>query len=441
MKKGKTSPKVNDSKKQKSKLSYSDEIPTFPVDQIERTSALTNTTVGQITTEKTIKLPATKKAELSSKPDEKTKEEKWAALSLDEKVRRAREGVSDLDNAWNKFKDDFDEALGGMVGIFGRSMGAPQFVLEDLESVSKEDRLKVLNGNPNLEHISAGLKSGRYKNVVVMTGAGMSTAAGIPDFRSPDKGLYATLKKSYPELNRPEDIFDLSYYKENPKPFCKLCRELDLCGVGNAKYKPTKAHYLSLLLSKKKILRRVYTQNIDGLDLATGLPPKLLVEAHGGGRSASCVECGEAQDVQQVRKVIQDKGVPKCKKCSGLCKPDITFFGEDLPKRFAELKEEDFSVCDLLIVMGTSLKVAPFCNLVADVGMLIPRLLINLSEIDGFFLFKHEKNYRDVFEKNTCDAGVQRLVDLCGWKSSFSKLTKNIREKSSRLKRNKKTKK
>jgi len=321
-------------------------------------------------------------------------------------------------------------------------MGSPQLVKEDPESVNEQDRLGVLNGNPNLKQICAGLKSGRYKNVIIMTGAGMSTAAGIPDFRSPDKGLYATLKESFPELNRPEDIFDLRYYKENPKPFCKLCRELDLCGVGNTKYKPTKAHYLSLLLSKKKILRRTYTQNIDGLDLATGLPPELLVESHGGGRSASCVECGEAQDVKEVRKVIEEKEVPKCPKCYGLCKPDITFFGEELPKRFAELKEDDFCECDLLIVMGTSLQVAPFCNLVADVGRLIPRLLINLSELrDELFLFKHEKNYRDVFVKNTCDAGVQRLVNLCGWKSSFAKLAKNTGEKSPQLKRKTKTRK
>jgi len=373
-----------------------------------------------------------KNTQTQSKPVEVAQEEKKEALTFDELIQKARSGVNELETNWNKFQYDFTEALTGIV------LG-PQ---DDLESINEQDRLNVLNGNPKLKQICVGLKSGHYKNVVVMTGAGLSTAAGIPDFRSPDKGLYATLKKSFPELNRPEDIFDLQYYKENPKPFCKLCRELDLCGVGNAKYKPTKAHYLSLLLSEKKILRRTYTQNIDGLDLATGLSPELLVEAHGGGRSASCVECGDAQDVQQVRKVIQEMGVPKCTKCSGLCKPDITFFGEDLPKRFFELKEDDFIECDLLIVMGTSLQVAPFCNLVTKVGRLTPRLLINLSEVrTELFLFKHEKNYRDVFEKNTCDAGVQRLVDLCGWKSSFAKLTKSIEENSPRLKRRKKKKK
>jgi len=443
MKKEKTSPKANDSKKRRKRLSFNlevTEIPKSVVDQTEPISAATNITVKQTANDKTIEAAA-KNTELSNKPDEKAVEEKKEALTIDEKIQQSQDGMNDLDLMWKKFQDDFDKAIGGIVGAIGKTMGAKQFVQEDPESVNKQDRMDVLNGNPNLKQICAGLKSGRYKNVVVMTGAGMSTAAGIPDFRSPDKGLYATLKKSYPELSRPEEIFDLSYYKENPKPFCKLCRELDLCGIGNTKYKPTKAHYLSLLLSKKKILRRAYTQNIDGLDLATGLNPELLVEAHGGGRSASCVECGEAQDVEQVRKVIQENGVPKCTKCSGLCKPGITFFGEELPKRFAELKEDDFCECDLLIVMGTSLQVAPFCNLVTDVGRLIPRLLINLTEVKTeFFLFKHEKNYRDVFVKNTCDAGVQRLVDLCGWKSSFAKLMKSKGVKSP-LKRKKKIKK
>jgi len=414
----------------KKRVSWSEEndiIDFQEVDQLEPTSAVKITTVEQKSRDKTSELTMEEKADPSSKINGtmKAHAETEKAQTTEEKVRYALESTNALDAMWKKFQDDFDKAIGGIVGAIGKSMGSPGLQKEDPESVNEQDRLEVLNGKPSLKQIALGLKSGRYQNVIVMTGAGMSTAAGIPDFRSPDKGLYSTLKESFPELNKPEDIFNLSYFKENPKPFWKLCRELDLCGVGNAKYKPTKAHYLSLLLSKKKILRRAYTQNIDGLDLMTGLLPELLIEAHGGGRSASCIECLAAQDVEQVRKVINAKGIPKCTECSGLCKPDITFFGEELPKRFAEQKEDDFCECDLLIVMGTSLQVAPFCNLLADVGRLIPRLLINLTEVrDEVFLFKHEKNYRDVFVKDTCDAGVQRLVDLCGWKSDFQKLLK-----------------
>jgi len=408
-----TPPEANDFKKEKKRVSFRNpEITAIPgFNQVEPTSA--------------------QDVKSEDKMPERTTEEKADPSSEEEtdtekNVRKAFETTNAIDIMWKKFQEDFDNAIGGIVGAIGNSMGSPTLQKEDPESVNEQDRFEVLNGKPTLKQIALGLKAGRYKNVIVMTGAGMSTAAGIPDFRSPDKGLYATLKVTFPELNKPEEIFDLAYFKENPKPFWKLCKELNLCGGANTKYKPTKAHYLSLLLSKKKILRRAYTQNIDGLDLMTGLSPDLLVEAHGGGRTASCVECEAVQDVKRVRKVLLGKGIPKCTKCSGLCKPDITFFGEALPKRFAEMKEDDFCECDLLIVMGTSLQVAPFCNLVADVGRSIPRLLINLTEVrDELFLFKHEKNYRDVFVKDTCDAGVQRLVNLCGWKSDFQKLVKS----------------
>jgi len=416
-----TPPEANDLKKEKKRVSFgnSEIIAIRELDQVEPTSANEEKSEDKMperTTEE--KLEPSNKSNGNTKVEEETDTEK--------NVREAFESTNAIDIMWKKFQDDFDNAIGGIVGAIGSSMGSPTLQKEDPESVNEQDRFEVLNGKPTLKQIALGLKAGRYKNVIVMTGAGLSTAAGIPDFRSPDKGLYATLKVTFPELNKPEEIFDLAYFKENPKPFWKLCKELNLCGGANTKYKPTKAHYLSLLLSKKKILRRAYTQNIDGLDLMTGLSPDLLVEAHGGGRTASCVECEAVQDVKRVRKVLLGKGIPKCTKCSGLCKPDITFFGEALPKRFAEMKEDDFCECDLLIVMGTSLQVAPFCNLVADVGRSIPRLLINLTEVrDELFLFKHEKNYRDVFVKDTCDAGVERLVNLCGWKSDFQKLVKS----------------
>jgi len=378
--------------------------------------------------EKNINHPLTEDSEdKEKKPCEVNgvKEKNFEEMTNIEKIEHALKSSKDMNARYQKFDDDFEETLESLVEALGVQMGSPLY-LEDPEEVSEQDRLEVLGGNPTLEQISVGLKSGRYKNVIVMTGAGMSTAAGIPDFRSPGKGLYATLKNSFPELNQPEDIFNLSYFRMNPKPFCKLCRELNLCGGGDVKYRPTKAHYLSLLLSKKKILKRVYTQNIDGLDLTAGISPKLLVQSHGGGRSARCIECHKAQDIKKFRKFINKGGVPKCTECSGLCKPDITFFGENLPKRFHENKERDFGECDLLIIMGTTLQVAPFCTLVADVSKLTPRLLINMADLPNErFLFKHKKNYRDVFEKDTCDSVVQRLVNLCGWKPEFQKLLKS----------------
>merc|ERR1719419_103373 len=129
--------------------------------------------------------------------------------------------ASSFDKMWKKFQNDFDNALGGIVGDIGASIN---LYSEDPEKVDEKDRFEVLGGKPSIEAVAAGLKEGRYKNVIIMTGAGLSTAAGIPDFRSPEKGLYATLRVTFPELSSPTDIFTLSYFKENPQPFWKLCR-------------------------------------------------------------------------------------------------------------------------------------------------------------------------------------------------------------------------
>jgi len=290
--------------------------------------------------------------------------------------------------------------------------------------LDEETRKAVLDGKPSIEAICANLKAGKYKNVIIMSGAGLSTAAGIPDFRSPVKGLYATIAKKYKSLSQPEDVFTLSFFRRNPEPFWRLCRELDLFGTKST-YKPTVAHYLSKLLDEKGILLRTFTQNIDALDRRTGLREEKIMEAHGSAHGAYCIRCGIDQCLERIQREVEKEETPLCVKetCGGLVKPKITFFGESLPPRFSNLTREDFPKCDLLIVMGTSLAVAPFCHLVSDVSETTPRLLINLGDVMiSSFRFNQPENYRDVFEKTTCDAGVERLVDLCGWTEEFKKI-------------------
>lgn len=138
-----------------------------------------------------------------------------------------------------------------------------------------------------LEHLCAEMRLGRVKRVVVMTGAGISTASGIPDFRSDKTGLYSNLA-AY-NLDYPEAIFEKTYLRRNPKPFYQLAREImpDI-----SKYKPNKIHYFLRLLQEKNVLHRLYTQNIDGLEFLAGIRADKLVEAHGSFRSAVCLSCG-----------------------------------------------------------------------------------------------------------------------------------------------------
>uniref|UniRef100_A0A8C3UAN1 NAD-dependent protein deacetylase sirtuin-2 n=2 Tax=Catharus ustulatus TaxID=91951 RepID=A0A8C3UAN1_CATUS len=126
------------------------------------------------------------------------------------------------------------------------------------------------------------LKSERCKNVVCMVGAGISTSAGIPDFRSPGTGLYSNLQ-SY-DLPYPEAIFEIGFFKKHPEPFFALARELY-----PGQFKPTVCHYFMRLLQDKGLLLRCYTQNIDTLERVAGLDPELLVEAHGTFFTSHCL--------------------------------------------------------------------------------------------------------------------------------------------------------
>jgi NAD-dependent deacetylase sirtuin 2 len=123
--------------------------------------------------------------------------------------------------------------------------------------------------------------------------------------------------------------------------------------------------------------------------------------------------------------------IPRCSRCNSLVKPDITFFGESLPRRYFNSYKKDFRKCDFLIVIGTSLKVAPFCGLVDKVRKNVPRVLINdemvyvrgtksMEGIDGGFEF--DKKYRDVACLGDCQQQVIKLCQLLGWKDDLFNL-------------------
>lgn len=120
---------------------------------------------------------------------------------------------------------------------------------------------------------------------MVVTGAGISVSAGIPDFRSPKTGLYASLKDM--GLPQPESVFDLKFFQENPKPFYKLAKDfLDL-----NKFMPTPAHHFIRLLQDKGLLWMNMSQNIDNLETKAGILPEILVQAHGANIGAACAKC------------------------------------------------------------------------------------------------------------------------------------------------------
>jgi NAD-dependent deacetylase sirtuin 2 len=286
----------------------------------------------------------------------------------------------------------------------------------------------------DLRGVAEHIRSGKCSNIIVMAGAGISVSAGIPDFRTPGTGLYDNLAKY--DLPHPTAVFELDFFRSNPEPFYLLAAELY-----PGRYPPTPTHHFVKLLHDKGLLLRCFTQNIDSLEAAAGVPADKIVAAHGNFDSARCLS-GHAACVSEVKKHVDRGEVMRCARddCDALVKPDIVFFGENLPERFGEKAHSDFPKCDLLVVAGTSLAVHPFAGLVNHPGEDVPRLLVNrerVGEADARvramaalvghtaglgFDFDSETNRRDALFLGDCDDGFRELARLLGWDAELETL-------------------
>eukprot|EP01083_Nonionella_stella_P063961 166265_1 len=275
---------------------------------------------------------------------------------------------------------------------------------------------------PTLENIAEWITSGKIERITILSGAGVSCSAGIPDFRTPGSGLYDNLEKY--NLPYPEAVFDLDFYASNPQPFVDLAREL----WPGTKHSPTITHSFIALLDKKGLLLRNYTQNIDGLELMAGVKEEKIVECHGHFRTSSCINCGVPHDGMMARDMIVLNGkAPLCKNCGSLVKPDIVFFGESLPVRFKHSLHGDLGLSDLLIVMGTSLKVAPVSLIPEMIKSTTPRVLFNKELVGDFAPPGTVGNHRDVFESGDVDDSVRKLAALLGWEDELLALNEETR--------------
>lgn len=330
----------------------------------------------------------------------------------------------DLDDDGNDDEKDEEDQEGFMSML-------QNFLMSKLDLGGHGEAEKVLE-EVSVEGVVKYIKSGQCKNIITMAGAGISTSAGIPDFRSPGTGLYNNLEKY--NLPFPEAIFDIEFFKSNPKPFFVLAKDL-YPGAFN----PTPSHWFIRLLHEKGLLLRHYTQNIDTLEHVAGLPADKVVEAHGTFRTSHCIACHKEYSQEWMKEEIFKDNIPTCTECSGLVKPDIVFFRENLPTRFFQLMQTDFPKCDLLLIMGTSLTVQPFAMLINNVPSTCPRLLINrektgtmdpmmamlqgmLSSGGSGLALDSPRNTRDVALLGDCDEGCVKLADMLGWKEDYEKL-------------------
>ncbi|XP_041852455.1 NAD-dependent protein deacetylase sirtuin-3 isoform X2 [Melanotaenia boesemani] len=266
-----------------------------------------------------------------------------------------------------------------------------------------------------LASVARLVKLGRCKNVVVVAGAGISTASGIPDFRTPGTGLYANLEKY--NIPYPEAIFNIDYFSSDPQPFFSLAKALY-----PGAHRPNYIHYFIRMLHHKGLLLRMYTQNIDGLEKLCGIPDEKLVEAHGSFATASCHLCYTPYPAEEAKLAIIHGSIPTCSFCSATVKPDVVFFGEDLPQKYF-LHTKDFPKADLLIIMGTSLQIEPFASLVNTVRSTVPRLLLNRHAVGSFERIPLRRG--DHMELGDLADTVKRFAEMLDWNSEIEELMRS----------------
>ncbi|KAG5499461.1 hypothetical protein JIQ42_04934 [Leishmania sp. Namibia] len=240
-------------------------------------------------------------------------------------------------------------------------------------------RQEHILGEPTLEGLARYIKKKDVRRILVLVGAGASVAAGIPDFRSPDTGIYANLGKY--NLDDPTDAFSLTLLREKPEIFYTIAREINLWP---GHFQPTAVHHFIRLLQDEGRLLRCCTQNIDGLEKAAGVSPELLVEAHGSFANAACIDCHAPFSIEQNYVEAMSGVVSRCTACGGIVKPNVVFFGESLPDAFFDALHHDAPSAELVIIIGTSLQVHPFALLPCFVPKWVPRIVMNRERVGGF---------------------------------------------------------
>jgi len=186
---------------------------------------------------------------------------------------------------------------------------------------------------------------------VVLTGAGISTPSGIPDFRSPTSGLWATFD--------PLDVASVWSFHEAPERFYAWMRPLAR-QILDAR--PNPAHLALARLEAGNLIHGIITQNIDGLHQRAG--SQHVLEVHGHLRTASCLDCHAQRSTDGLWDAYLDRGeLPRCANCGAVLKPDAILFGEPLPYNTLRQSQEDALHCDVFVVIGSSLEVEPAADL------------------------------------------------------------------------------
>ena len=205
------------------------------------------------------------------------------------------------------------------------------------------------------------------ERIAVLSGAGMSTESGIPDFRS-ETGLYSSVSSA--------EIFDIGFFRRHPEKFYAAIAPVYRAMLAA---EPNAGH-LALAEFEKHHQKRVMivTQNIDSLHTKAGSSE--VAEIHGTFRTLTCLDCEKRFEALRFQAPLAAGAVLRCPGCGGILKPDITFYGEELPPAPFAAAQRAMWEARLLLVLGTSLVVHPAASLPRECDSGIPYVIVNKTE-------------------------------------------------------------
>ena len=265
------------------------------------------------------------------------------------------------------------------------------------------------------DNLKNNLMNKKYSKILFMVGAGISTSAGIPDFRS-KTGLFKQLQDKY-NLSSPEEFFLKQTFLEKPQYFYEFTKLFDLSKINS-----TITHKFMKFFVDKNIVKYIYTQNIDGLEIKAKIPNDKLIFAHGNFYNGHCAKCNKEIDIQKINEGIEKGEIYYCPECKGPCKPNVVFYGESLPQRFFEKLQECKDV-DLIIIMGTSLKVQPFASIPYLTNPKADILVINMENVGGYDFHRLYSN--SLIIEGKTDESVIKLLNDCNMIDEFKEFMKN----------------
>ena len=282
---------------------------------------------------------------------------------------------------------------------FGDNFSPSKNNINDKMKMDKDQIFNIKYGN-----FIEMLKNKKFINGCFLVGSGISVNSGIPDF----KGIYHNISKKY-NLEKVEDFFSKDLFIQKPQLLYEFLKELKFDS-----YKPNLTHYFMKYLIDNNIVGKIYTQNIDGLELKAGIDKEKVCFVHGNLLESNCMKCNEKIDIKELKELIEKGEIKYCPKCNIPCKPNIILYGENLDKKVGE-EFEKIQLSDIGFIIGTSLKVEPFSLLPFILKSWV--ILINKEEVGDFDFNNIINNH--LFLEGNCEDLVKKILKDCNWWDDF----------------------